>query len=117
MKPTKSDYEYFFNAQFANSMCSLNKNRPYASFGPITIKYEPTECGPFTEIKWGVYLFDAEQNFRLPKSTCPIGNLTPVMEQHFDYMPFAQEIWYKYGDQICTELDKYFNIAKAYKRK
>ena len=54
MKPTKSDYEYFFNTQFTNGMCGLNKNRPYASFGPVTIKYEPEVSGPFTEIKWDV---------------------------------------------------------------
>lgn len=82
-----------------------------AFFGPVTIKYEPEECGSFTDVKWGVYLFDAEQNFRLSKSICPIGNLTPVLELHFDYMPFADEIWDKYGDQIYTELNKYLNIA------
>lgn len=117
MKPTKSDYEYFFNTQFANAMCDLNEKAPYASFGPVTIKYEPVSDGMFKQIKWGVYLFNAEQNFKLSKSTCPVGNLTPVLEQHFDYMPFPQEIWYKYGDQICTEIDKYFNLAKSYSRR
>ena len=111
MKPTKSDFQYYFGAQFANAMCGLSKKLPYASFGPVTIKYEPEECGSFTDVKWGVYLFDAEQNFRLSKSICPIGRLTPVFEEHFDYMPFADEIWDKYGVQIYTELGKYLNIV------
>jgi hypothetical protein len=50
MKPTKTDFQYFFGAQFANAMCGLSKKSPYASFGPVTIKYEPEECGSFTDV-------------------------------------------------------------------
>jgi len=118
MEEKKKAFEEFFNIQFVNAMGSLNKKAPYAKFGPFIIKYEPEECGPFTEIKWKVYLFEAGEAFKtLKQGVNPIGRLTPIFEQKFDYMPFAQEILYKYGDQLFAEFDKWVNIAQAASRK
>ena len=118
MEDKKKACEEFFNIQFANAMCALSKKAPYAKFGPFVIKYEPEECGFFTEVKWRAYLFEAGECFKtLKQGVNPIGKLTPIFEQKFDYMPFAQEIWYKYGDQLYTEFDKWVSVAQAASRR
>ena len=114
-KITKKDVELFFGMQFCDAMCGLSDKAPFAGFGPVCLRYEPESDGVFKEIKWGVYLFKTS-DLLSGGSGCPIGKYEPVFEAHFDYMPFAQEIWYKYGDQIFAEFEAWYSAFKSSRR-
>ncbi len=111
MKLSKSICENFFAEQFSNALPGINKKAPFARFGPVVLKYEPIETSYFTEVGYAVYLFDGKDK-SLKSGICPFGRLTPIFEKHFNYIPFPQEIWDIYGDQITEQFNNWIIYNK-----
>ena len=106
MKYTKEMCSEFFAIQFSNALPGLTEKAPYASFGPVVLKYEPVKCGMFKELHYRVYLFDGKDK-SLKSGKCPIGKLTPVVEKAYDYMPLYYDVWDEYGDQITEQINNF----------
>ena len=80
MKYTKDICSKFFATQFSNALPGLTEKAPYASFGPVVLKYEPVKCGMFKEIHYRVYLFDGKDK---------------------------SQVWDEYGDQITEQINNF----------